>query len=71
LRALGIRAELYPDAAKLKKQMKYADDKAIPYVALAGTDEIQKGQITLKNMVSGSQVEVPFHEIAARIQQQA
>jgi histidyl-tRNA synthetase len=67
LRDLGIRAELYPDAAKLKKQMKYADDKAIPFVALAGTDEIQKGQITLKNMVSGTQVEVAFHEIAALI----
>lgn len=68
LRALGIRAELYPDSAKLKKQMKYADDKAIPFVALAGTDEIQKGQITLKNMVSGTQVEVAFNEIATLIQ---
>lgn len=68
LRARGIRAELYPDAAKLKKQMKYADDKKIPYVALAGTDEIQRGQITLKNMVSGTQVEAEFSEIIALIQ---
>lgn len=46
----GIRTEMFPDAAKMKKQMAYANANAIPYVALAGDDEIQKGVVTLKNM---------------------
>ena len=55
VRARGIRAELYPDAAKMKKQMSYANAKQIPYVALAGENEINAGQITLKNMETGEQ----------------
>ena len=55
VRAHGIRAEIYPDASKMKKQMSYANAKQIPFVALAGESEIQAGQITLKNMETGEQ----------------
>ena len=55
VRARGIRAEIYPDASKMKKQMSYANAKQIPFVALAGENEIQTGQITLKNMETGEQ----------------
>lgn len=54
----GIRTEMFPDAAKMKKQMAYANANAIPYVALAGNDEIQKGVVTLKNMETGEQKQV-------------
>ena len=54
----GIRTEMFPDAAKMKKQMAYANANAIPYVALAGDDEIQKGVVTLKNMERGEQEQV-------------
>ncbi|MCY1513357.1 Histidine--tRNA ligase [compost metagenome] len=55
LRAAGIAAELYPTAAKLKKQMSYADAKNIPYVILIGAEEMEKDLLTLKNMQSGLQ----------------
>lgn len=54
----GIRTEMFPDAAKMKKQMAYANANAIPFVALAGDDEIQKGVVTLKNMETGEQEQV-------------
>lgn len=54
----GIRTEMFSDAAKMKKQMAYANANAIPYVALAGDDEIQKGVVTLKNMETGEQEQV-------------
>ena len=56
VRESGIRAELYPDAAKMKKQMSYANAKQIPFVALAGENEMNAGKITLKNMETGEQV---------------
>ena len=55
VRAAGLSAEIYPDSAKMKKQMSYANAKQIPFVALAGDDEIQAGKITLKNMTTGEQ----------------
>jgi histidyl-tRNA synthetase len=55
LRAEGIAAELYPTAAKLKKQMSYADAKRIPYVLLVGDEEVASGLFTLKDMASGEQ----------------
>ena len=55
LRADGISVEIYPDAAKLKKQMSYADSLAIPYVILAGSEELKQGIFTLKDMAEGSQ----------------
>lgn len=54
-RRAGICTEIYPDAAKMKKQMSYANAKAIPFVALAGDNEIAQGKITLKNMLTGEQ----------------
>lgn len=58
LREAGIRSEIYPDDAKMKKQMKYADDRKIPYVVLAGGNEIQSGKLSVKDMKSGEQTEV-------------
>jgi len=55
LRSAGIPSELYPDAAKLKKQMEYANRKNIPFVILIGKDEMESGKITVKNMHSGEQ----------------
>ncbi len=67
-RRAGIRAEIYPDAAKMKKQMQYANARAIPFVALAGETEMAAGVFTLKNMVSGEQKTVKEHELIASIQ---
>jgi len=55
LRKSGISAEIYPEAAKLKKQFSYADDNHIPFVAIAGENEINESKITLKNMETGEQ----------------
>ena len=54
-RQAGIRAEVFPDASKMKKQMSYANAKAIPFVAIAGENEMQEGKLTLKNMATGEQ----------------
>ena len=55
LRQAGVRTEFYPDPAKMKKQMSYANAKQIPFVALAGENEISTGKVTLKNMSTGEQ----------------
>ncbi len=55
VRAAGIAGELYPDAAKVKKQMAYANAHAIPFVALVGESEMAEGRVTLKNMATGEQ----------------
>ncbi|PID92762.1 MAG: hypothetical protein CSA96_01575 [Bacteroidetes bacterium] len=55
LRKRGIATELYPDAAKMKKQMSYANQRGIPYVAVIGESEMEKGVISLKDMNSGQQ----------------
>lgn len=55
IRKKGIATEIYPEAAKMKKQMSYADSNHIPYVAIVGEDEIKENNITLKNMVTGEQ----------------
>ena len=57
-RQAGIRTEIYPDAAKMKKQMSYANAKGIAFVALAGENEMNEGKVTLKNMTSGEQFTV-------------
>jgi histidyl-tRNA synthetase len=59
LRAANIVAELYPDLAKVKRQLDYANQKQIPYVVLIGSDEVQSGQLTVKNMTTGEQQKVP------------
>ena len=55
LRQAGVRTEYYPDAAKMKKQMSYANAKQIPFVVLAGESEMAEGKLTLKNMATGEQ----------------
>ena len=64
-RAAGIRTEIYPDAAKMKKQMSYANAKSIQYVAIAGENEIAAGKITLKNMLTGEQQLISPDEMVA------
>ena len=63
VRARGIRAEIFPDSAKMKKQMSYANAKQIPYVVLAGETEMQAGKVTLKNMATGEQQLVTAEEL--------
>lgn len=67
VRAAGVAADFYPDAAKLKKQMKYADDLAIPYVAIIGETEAHDGTITLKHMATGEQTTLPLEEAIAKL----
>jgi len=67
LRQTGVRTEIYPDAAKLKKQMSYADDNHIPFVAIVGESEMATGKITLKNMTTGEQIGVNAAEIAEKL----
>lgn len=55
IRQAGIATEIYPESAKMKKQMSYADSNKIPYVAIVGENEINENKITLKNMISGEQ----------------
>ena len=66
-RAAGIRAEIYPDAAKMKKQMSYANAKMVPFVAIVGENEMKEGKVTLKNMASGEQSLVTPDELVAAI----
>ena len=65
LRAAGIRAEIYPEAAKMKKQMGYADSTGVEYVALVGENEIAAEKITLKNMTTGEQSLLTIDEVIA------
>lgn len=67
IREAGIPAELYPDAAKLAKQMKYADANQIPYVLLAGEEEMKTGQLTLKDMDSGDQKQLELSQIITEL----
>ena len=67
LRSAGIPSELYPDAAKLKKQMEYANRKNIPYVILAGKDEMATGILTIKDMRSGDQQKLTMDEITTML----
>lgn len=64
LRALGIRAELYPDTAKMKKQMSYADRKGIPMVLMIGENEINENTFVLKKMIDGSQNTYEISELS-------
>ena len=66
-RDAGIRAEIYPDSAKMKKQMSYANDKNIPFVAIVGENEMNEGKLTLKNMTTGEQALVTPEELLAAI----
>jgi histidyl-tRNA synthetase len=63
LHNMNVRSELYPDPAKLKKQFSYADSKKIPFIIMAGEDEINKNSITVKRMSSGEQKNIPLTEL--------
>jgi histidyl-tRNA synthetase len=65
LHSLSVRSELYPDAAKLKKQISYADAKKIPYIIIAGEDEINNDSLTIKIMSSGEQKSIPLKELGS------
>ena len=66
-RVAGIRTEMYPDSAKMKKQMSYANAKHIPFVALAGENEMNEAKFTLKNMETGEQKLVSAEELIAEV----
>ena len=65
LRNAGINSEIYPSSAKLKKQLTYADDKKIPFVILIGSEEMESGLLTLKNMKSGEQQKISADQIVS------
>jgi histidyl-tRNA synthetase len=69
VRSRGIPAEIYPEPAKLKKQMSYANNKAIPFVALVGESEIKENKITIKNMETGKQQSMNLDEMLAILEQ--
>ena len=64
LRERGVSVEVYPDAAKLKKQFDYADRKAIPFLSITGASEMEQGVVNLKNLSSGEQKSFPKDDIA-------
>ncbi len=68
LRAHGINAELYPDAAKMKKQMNYANKRAVPYVVLVGESEMSSNTFTLKNMANGEQQQLSLEDLITTLQ---
>jgi histidyl-tRNA synthetase len=70
LREAGINAELYPDASKLKKQLDYANQKNIPCVVLIGPEEMQTGQLTLKNMQTGEQQRLTLSDLIKELKGQ-
>jgi histidyl-tRNA synthetase len=70
LRAAQVAAELYPDLVKVKKMLDYANAKAIPYVVLIGSDEVQTGQLSLKNMLTGTQQQLSAEEIVALVKRE-
>jgi histidyl-tRNA synthetase len=63
LRLLGVRSELYPDSVKLKKQMSYADSRKIPYIIIAGEEEIKSKTVTIKIMSSGEQINIALADL--------
>ncbi|MBL7817227.1 MAG: histidine--tRNA ligase [Saprospiraceae bacterium] len=66
-RAAGINSEIYPDATKLKKQMDYANKRGVPYVCLIGSDEMDSGLLTLKNMATGEQEKISIANIIEKL----
>jgi histidyl-tRNA synthetase len=67
LRAAGINSEMYPEPAKMKKQMKYANDRNIPFVALVGENEIASNTIQIKNMETGEQESVSVEDVIQKM----
>ncbi|MBU8891834.1 MAG: histidine--tRNA ligase [Bacteroidales bacterium] len=67
MRDNGVNSEIFPESAKMKKQMTYANNKNIPYVVLVGESEMEKGILTVKNMTSGEQSEMKFEELLLKL----
>ena len=67
LRGFGIRSELYPDQVKLKKQISYADSRKIPFIIIAGEEEIRNNELILKVMATGEQKKISLKELDSRI----
>lgn len=67
IRKAGIHAELYPDAARIKKQMSYANARGIPFVIMAGAEELRRNELTLKDMVSGNQLSINADKLVSRL----
>lgn len=68
LRDRGINSEIFPDSAKMKKQMTYANNKNIPFVILVGENEMKEGVLTVKDMISGEQSKMNFEEFLGKIE---
>ena len=71
LRAAGIKADMYPQPTKMKKQMKYANDRKVPFVIVIGSDEMETGMLTLKDMEQGSQSKVSVEMIKQQLRKVA
>lgn len=67
VRAAGINAELYPDPVKMKKQMKYANDRNAPFVVIIGSEEMNSGKLSFKDMKTGEQVKLTLEEVMGRL----
>ena len=67
LRENGINSEIFPESAKMKKQMTYANNKNIPFVVLVGENEMEKGVLNVKDMISGDQSEMKFEELLQKL----
>ena len=68
LHEMGVRSELYPDAVKMKKQFSYADAKKIPYIIMAGEDEIKNNSITIKILSSGEQKNISKNDLPSFVE---
>jgi histidyl-tRNA synthetase len=68
LREAGIKAELYPDAAKIAKQFQHADKRGIPFAVLTGEEEISSSMYTLKNLATGEQQKVDINGLLSQLQ---
>jgi histidyl-tRNA synthetase len=67
LRDAGIKTEIYPDKAKVGKQFQFADKKGIPFAVLVGSQEIEEGKFTLKELVSGEQTVLDLQELIKKL----
>lgn len=67
LRQAGVSSELYPEAVKMKKQFKYADDKKIPFVIIIGEQELANKSVSIKNMTTGTQEEVSQEDVIQKL----
>jgi len=69
IRKSNVRPQLFPDKAKMKKQMNYADQKNIPFVALIGSEEVERNVFKIKNMKSGEHMELNLEELITLLEE--